>query len=86
MDKKQEFVEKAKAIFGDLYNYDQFVYKTCQMFRKEHNPSANHRFNFIKTKIVELVENGHNKTEKQIMDELGYDRLWDCGSYKFIWS
>ena len=44
-----------------------------------------HRLNFTKSK---LVKEGHSsgKTEKQIMQELGYDRIWDCGHGKWIWS
>jgi hypothetical protein len=43
------------------------------------------RFLFRKNK---LVSEGHDKkkTEKQIMLELGYLRIYDCGSYKFEWK
>ena len=44
-----------------------------------------HKFNFIKpslkNKFPELYDD--NKTEWQIMQEAGYDRIWDCGKYKF---
>jgi hypothetical protein len=41
-----------------------------------------YRFNFTKQKLIEL---GHDKskTERQIMQELGYDRIWDCGHLKY---
>ena len=41
-----------------------------------------HRFNFTKSK---LVESGADpmKTEWQIMQDLGYDRIWDCGHLKY---
>jgi len=41
-----------------------------------------HRFNFTKKK---LVSQGHdnNLTEWQIMQNLKYDRIWDCGSSKY---
>lgn len=41
-----------------------------------------HRFNFTKSK---LVKNGNSKdlTEWEIMQKLGYDRIWDCGQYRF---
>jgi len=41
-----------------------------------------HRFNFRKDL---LVKKGYdpNKTEKQIMGELGYLTVWDCGNYKY---
>lgn len=42
-----------------------------------------HRFNFTKRNLVNL---GHNpsKTEWEIMESLGYDRIWDCGHQKFV--
>ena len=41
-----------------------------------------HRFNFTKSK---LVASGADpaKTEWQIMQEMGYDRIWDCGHLKY---
>jgi hypothetical protein len=32
-----------------------------------------------------LVSKGYDatKTEFEIMNELGYERIWDCGSFKF---
>lgn len=41
-----------------------------------------HRYNFNKNK---LIENGNdkNKTEFEIMDELGYHRIWDCGVSRY---
>lgn len=44
-----------------------------------------HKFNFIKPsikiKFPEIYD--ENKNEWQIMQEVGYDRIWDCGKYKF---
>ena len=41
-----------------------------------------HRFNFTKKK---LVNNGNDPslTEWEIMQSLNWDRIWDCGQYKF---
>ena len=41
-----------------------------------------HRYNFRKDV---LVKKGYdkNKTEIQIIEELGYLRVWDCGNYKY---
>lgn len=43
------------------------------------------RFGFRKNL---LVAKGHDprKTEKQIMSELGYNRIYDCGNMKFEWT
>lgn len=45
-----------------------------------------HRFRFRKDRIIDMVPDGKSKTEKQIMIELGYYRIWDCGSMRFEWS
>jgi hypothetical protein len=41
-----------------------------------------HRFNFRKDILVSKGCDS-SKTEKQIMLELGYHRIWDCGSFKY---
>ena len=43
------------------------------------------RLNFTKQK---LVKRGFdcNKTEKQIMFDEGFDRIWDCGSMRFSYK
>lgn len=45
-----------------------------------------HRFKFRKDRIVDLVENGREMTEVEIMEQLGYRRLWDCGNLRFRWT
>lgn len=44
-----------------------------------------HRYLFAKHKLVEA---GHpaSMTEKEIMQSLGYDRIWDCGNTKWVWN
>ena len=41
-----------------------------------------HRYNFNKGALKKLGAN-MSKTEKEIMGELGYSRIWDCGSTKY---
>lgn len=43
-----------------------------------------HKFNFIKNKILKkFPELDKSLTESELMNELGYDRIWDCGLYKY---
>ena len=44
-----------------------------------------HRWNYRKSQIKHRVADGDSKTEYQIMQELGYYRIWDCGSLKYVW-
>jgi len=41
-----------------------------------------YRYNYRKSN---LIKQGFdiNKTEQEIMFENGYDRIWDCGSFKY---
>jgi|688.fasta_scaffold216548_2 hypothetical protein len=41
-----------------------------------------HRFNYRKDKLVKLGYD-KNKSESQIMSELGYDKIWDTGNLKY---
>jgi hypothetical protein len=41
-----------------------------------------HRSVFMKHKIV---SNPTTKTEYDIMLERGYDRIWDCGTLKYVY-
>lgn len=43
------------------------------------------RIEFQKHKLVAMGYD-KNKTEKQIMKELGYKRIYDCGTIKFEWN
>ncbi len=40
---------------------------------------------FRRQKIEGLVESGADKTEREIMTELKYHRIYDCGSIRFDW-
>ena len=46
-----------------------------------------HRSNFTKERIKkEYPELDFNKTEWELMIELGYNRIWDCGTKVYVWS
>lgn len=43
-----------------------------------------HKFGFGKTSLKKKFPNlDYNKTEKELMEELGYCRIWDCGLFKY---
>lgn len=47
--------------------------------------SRTHRFGFTKHS---LVQKGYdpNLTEREIMQSLGYDKVFDCGSNRYVWT
>ena len=57
-----------------------YMYKTDMLDRK-------HRYNFTKHAILNKhPELDSNKTEWELMQELGYNRIWDCGNMRFEWN
>lgn len=42
-----------------------------------------HRYNYTKGQLI-AAGSDPSKTEWQIMQDLGYDRIWDCGHQKYI--
>jgi hypothetical protein len=54
-------------------------------FKSSSQLKRHHRFNFRKAK---LVSEGYDsdKTEWEIMQERNFDRIWDCGTMKFIYK
>ena len=72
---------------GELYYNLGFVLvkdSTPNYWYSKHFHTREHRFKYTKHK---LVKNGHDsdKTELQIMNSLGYQRIWDCGTLRFEW-
>jgi hypothetical protein len=42
-----------------------------------------HRYNFNKYHLKKIGADTENKTESKIMKEMGYTRIWDCGTTKY---
>jgi len=54
-------------------------------YTKNHKVLEN-RFKYQKHKLVENFGADPSKTEWEIMQELGYDRIWDCGTDRWEWT
>jgi hypothetical protein len=71
---------------GDLYLKTGFVldghispdYQYTDYAQREHK--FNYRKNKIKSRFGVCIE---GKTERELMQELGFDRIWDCGKLRF---
>jgi very-short-patch-repair endonuclease len=51
---------------------------------KIHKHKRLHKFGFGKNNLKKRYPDlDFSKTEKQLMTELGYDRIWDCGLFKY---
>lgn len=71
---------------GNLYEKLGFTHDSTTVpnyFYVKGNKRYN-RWKFRKSEIVHLVENGNEKTERDIMLELDYYRIYDCGNKKYL--
>ena len=94
----QNFIEKYNP--QKITSYCDRKYGTGIMYEKlgfrhlyNTNPNyfyvkGNKKFSRFSFRKDVLVSKGYdkNKTESQIMKELGYNKLYDCGSMKFEWN
>jgi rubrerythrin len=73
---------------GNLYRQLGFTFDKVTfpnywyMFGHKHRE---HRYKYRKSELVKLGYPA-DKSEWTIMQERGYDRIWDCGNFKFIWK
>jgi very-short-patch-repair endonuclease len=73
---------------SNVYEKNGFGYistsKPNYFYMKNHDVRL-HRFNFPKHKLVKL---GHDSSlsEWDIMKSINYDRIWDCGHFKYEWN
>lgn len=72
---------------GDMYKKLNFKYSHTSKpsYWYVINKIRQHRANWTKNKLIEL---GHdkNKYEHEIMEDLGYYRVWSCGNKKWIYN
>ena len=51
------------------------------------NPTVRiHKFNLRKKELHRRYNFNMDMTEKQMVDKLGYIKIWDCGLYKYGWK
>jgi len=72
---------------GDLYlklgfNFSHFTQPNYWYFKD--NIKRSHRYLYRKSNLVLFENYSEDKTEFEIMNQSGYHRIYDCGSYKFV--
>lgn len=51
-----------------------------------HTQGRLHKFMFRKEKLHKKYGFPLEMTETEMVRQLGYDRIWDCGLYRFVWT
>ena len=57
---------------------------------KDNKPQRFHKFGFRKQRLISKFGNTYgltmDMTETEMAKALGYDRIWDCGLIKYVWT
>jgi len=82
----RRYSSSIKSILYDNlgFKFDSFTvpnYWYTKDFRKKL-----HRFNFTKSRLIKKFNADASKSETEIMRDFGYDRIWDCGNLKYVYS
>jgi hypothetical protein len=76
--------------YGNLYTAMGFAFAGASRpgysYANGKEIRRHNRFGFRKDKIKNLVPDGELMSETEIMKQLGYWKIWDCGNLKFVWS
>ena len=86
-DKIVSYADRRWSI-GNLYNTLGFTFESASRPSYSyvlHGHKRLNRMNFQKARLVKLYPDKANLSETQIMKELGYDRIYDCGNLKFVY-
>lgn len=80
-------ISYADSRWSDGNLYEQLGFKLDKQtlpnywYIKDNDLKRYHRYNFRKDKLPETL-----LTEKEYMDSLGWNRIWDSGSTKWVWT
>lgn len=57
----------------------------CYYYKGDNKPLRFHKFGFRKQILHKKYGFPLSMTETEMVKELGYDRVWDCGLLKYVW-
>lgn len=55
-------------------------------YKKGESKERLHKFNFRKQTLSKKYGFSMDMTETEMTRKLGYDRIWDCGLFKYVWT
>lgn len=81
LDAHNNFYTKIGFKFTNIIDPRYFYYNS-----KEDRYKRYHKFQFGKKTLIKKYDADPSKSEWQIMQSLGWDRIWDCGLFKYEWT
>lgn len=89
----KSFADRRWTLDKDDNLYTKLGFKLNEILKPNYtyyNPKIDkykrfHKFNFRKKILHKKYDLPLSMSESEMVKELGYDRIWDCGLFKFIW-
>jgi len=94
VDKVVSFADRRWTINKDNNLYTNIGFKLVNTLKPDyqyynysvHGHKHIHKFLLSKTKLLKKYDLNKNLTEWEMAQKLGYDRIWDCGKFKYEWK
>ena len=67
------------------FKFEKFTKPDYEYFKPAHILRRFHKFNFRKQKLNKKYGLSLTMTENEMVKELGYSKIWNCGLIKYIW-
>lgn len=89
----KSFADRRWTVWGDDNIYTKLGFKLegvtnpnySYFKRGSHEIKRFHKFGFRKQILSKKYGFPLDMTETEMVKELGYDRIWDCGLFKYVW-
>ena len=76
--------------FGKTNVYEKMGFKLVEIEKPDYRYVVGnkrmHKFGFRKQRLNKLYGLPLSMTEKEMCEKLGFERIWDCGLYKYVWK
>lgn len=79
-------IDHEKVIYNDLFDFIKRTRPNYFRISEDNFLDRKHRFSLNKQRLLKEFGGDPNKTEDELAKKNGFDKIWDCGSLKFVWN
>ena len=86
----KSFADRRWTLNKDNNIYVTLGFKLSETLKPDYryvvNNTRMHKFNFRKNRLHKKYGLPLTMTEREMCQELGFYRIWDCGLFKYVWK
>lgn len=77
-------IDVSSTVYNNKFNFKHMSRPSYFYVKKNDYYNRMHRFTYNKHTLLEKFGGNKNNTEWELAIENGFDRIWDCGTMKFV--